>query len=287
MADDDIHDDINPAAQEKLIAVSKHMVRYILSVAQAPGALISRKRLQDSFREAKRVQNASRLTFAMLIDEVNKILLDIYGYKLVGVPGKAESDPSSFNRQDEIGSAKASHFVLLNVMPSIPELLDLNLRRSEDRYNEVVNDNEYRAELLGRSVASSAPLDADQVIVMDGILSVVLCIVLLSRNNIIHQELVQQLASFGIAIDGTKIPIVDKTIDELLKQFEKSDYLIKNIEHNDVEGELITYRIGRRTRTEFSLDSLVVMISHFMDKTTEELPHLKNQLKKVIGDAYS
>lgn len=303
MSQNEYEEDSRIAAEEygddKTVVVSRKVVRFILSNCESQNTIIARGRLQNVAKEYANQENCTRIPFSTLLSEVNNILEDIYGYKLIGLPPKVGTNmgPSqnvgnstsntSDNNKDDKTTTKASRFILLNVMKSIPELDETLLDQSSSLYKSVLGDENGVQENLNSSDTVGSTLSTHHDLVFKGLLTVVICIIVFSRNNILQQELFQFLESYGVPTDGSKIPILNWNIDEFIKTLDRKEYVVKIEQNSDVEGNITSYRIGRRTQWEFGIDALVEMMRQVLELDASQIPQLKEDIKKNIGDSYT
>lgn len=297
--EEDSRIDIEEYIDDKTTLVARKVVRFILSSCESQNTIVAKGRLQNAAKEYAHQENCARIPFNTLISEVNNILEDIYGYNLVGLPpklganvgasqntGTNNSNPNG-NHKDEKSVTKASRFILLNTMRNVPELDDLLLDQSSSLYRSVLLDENYTQENLNSSGTVGNTLGTQQDLVFKGLLTVVICIVVFSKNNILQQELFQYLESYGVPTDGSKIPILNWTIDEFVKTLDRREYVVRTEQNSDVEGNITSYRIGRRTQQAFDLDALVEMMRQVLGLDANQNPLLKEDIKKNIGDAYA
>lgn len=266
---DSIYDD-NSDVDTKAVAVARRVVRFLLSRTESQSTIISKNALQNVIRDISRQENCERVPFDVLIQQVSKILEDVFGYELQRLADGGNS------------TSKAQRYILLNTLKPLPGVNELLIDMSQRAYEHYVAMDQ-------NSTPCRNTLDNDlhdEDLAFKGVLSVVLCIILFSKNHILQQELLSHLESFGIPIDGTKIPILNCTIDELLKTMDKREYLSKIQDSSDIQGETISYRIGKRTQSEFGLDSLVLLVQSVMGLSKDQYPSLKDDIAKNIADSY-
>ncbi|AQZ15940.1 NSE3 (YDR288W) [Zygosaccharomyces parabailii] len=276
-------------ATNRAVLVARKVVRFVLSASESQNVVFGKTRLQTVAKDASQQENCPRIQFAQLLNQVNSILKDIYGYELVGLPPRQTSVARASPRkagEDKIGS-KASRFILLNIMPLLPELEELRSEQCSSLYKGFLfNRDHFEDNLNGIRTIESA-LETHQDLVFKGLLTVILSIILFSKNNILQQELFKLLESYGVPTDGTRIPVLDWTIDELMKSLDRKEYVLKLEENSEVEGDVTSYRIGRRTQLEFSIDALVEMVRQVLGLDDGLLARLKEDIKKNIGDSYT
>ncbi|CCD24055.1 Smc5-Smc6 complex subunit NSE3 NDAI_0C03950 [Naumovozyma dairenensis CBS 421] len=287
--------------QNKTNTVAIMAVRYLLSSAESQNTIITQSKLKTVLRDIYSQQKISNIPFNKVFAEINNILGDVYGYELKGLPSKIvnnnvtnsnnNSNKNPGNRTKEVEEAlgyRATCYILVNKMPYLKNFDEFKLLQSIRTYEDLVVDGQYVGDDVGLENLNTLEnkLSVDQDLVFKGLLSVILCIVLFSKNNILHQELLSALEKFGVPTDGTKIPILKWSIDDLMKNLEKKEYLVKLEEKSDIEGSLILYRIGRRTQAEFGLDSLLMLVQEIMNLDGPEAEGLKEDIQKSIGDAY-
>ena len=275
----------------KLVIVARSAVRFLLSLKESYNNVITRTRLQNVIKEVSRRENCPRFTFKQIYEVINLILMDIYGYTLHALPPKPNFQKN--NKLDDSNEDKkghrAEHFILLNKLPDAPNFNEFKLLQNIHVYDETVIDEEYMGNdmSLPSNNTLENKLSVDQDTVMHGLIGVTLIIILFSKNNILHQELMNKLNTFGVPTDGTKIPILNWTIEEFLKMLERREYIIKLEEKSDLEEESILYRIGRRTQAEFTLENLTAMVREITGLDSQQAPSLIDDIKLSIGDAYN
>lgn len=300
------NDNIDDQEQSSIIndkneIIARHAVRFILSSSESQNTIISRTRLMNVIREATIKENGSSVQFLLMFPLINKILDDVYGLKLQGLNAKStiskertqvgsnsNDTPEGVAETQDTGH-RGQYFILLNNLPYIRQLEEFKLEQISDTYRTLIQDGEYLGNSLEveSSNTVNSKLYTDQDLVLKGLISLVLSIVLFSKNNILFQELLQYLSSFGVPIDGSKIPIIDIDVESLLKVLERREYLLKLEENSETEGKTILYRIGRRAQVEFDLDSLTRLVQEIMGLDESESKSLKEDIRKVIGDSYN
>ncbi|GAV56148.1 hypothetical protein ZYGR_0BA00540 [Zygosaccharomyces rouxii] len=297
--EEDSRIDFEEFGDDKTVVVSRKVVRFILSNCESQNTIIAKGRLQNVAKEYANQENCTRIPFSTLLSEVNSILEDIYGYNLVGLPPKAgtnmvasqnvgnNTSNANINNKDDKSGTKASRFILLNTMKNISELDEVLLDQSASLYKDVLRDENYVQENFNSSSTVGNTLSTHQDLIFKGLLTVVICIIVFSKNNILQQELFQYLESYGVPTDGSKIPILNWNIDEFVKTLDKREYVVRMEQNSDIEGNITSYRIGRRTQQEFDIDALVEMMRQVLGLDANQNPHLKEDIKKNIGDSYA
>ncbi|CCE63305.1 hypothetical protein TPHA_0E02130 [Tetrapisispora phaffii CBS 4417] len=304
----------DPTATDiKIVHIAHAMIRYILSVATNTNTVITRSRLQDKIRDLKIKENAPNVKFELIFERINAILLDVYGYKLIGYQSSSshqhtensngetntESNAKEGSDADEIEnknvvSDKFAHrsnsFILINNLKYVHSFESFISLQKSLQYRKTIVDGEYIGN--DNDQPASQTLDnsigTDKLLAMNGILAIVISMIAFSKNNILHNELTGYLQQFGIPIDDTaNIPILEMKFSELLKVFVKREYVAKIEENSSMEGDIVTYRLGRRTKAEFPIKSLVSMVQTILNIPNEQLPNLKKDIIKNIGDTYS
>lgn len=275
----------------KLVLVARSAIRFLLSQAESSNTVITRTRLLNVIKEVSRRENCPRYTFKQVYEVINLILMDIYGYTLYALPPKPNfqkgNNKPNGSSEDKTGH-KADHFILLNKLPNAPNFNEFKLLQNIRIYDETVINEEYMGNdmSLPSNNTLENKLSVDQDTIMHGLIGVTLTIILFSKNNILHQELMNRLNTFGVPTDGTRIPILNWTIEEFLKMLERSEYIIKLEEKSDLEEESILYRVGRRTQAEFTLENLTAMVREITGLDSQQAPSLMDDIKLTIGDAY-
>ncbi|CAI4058776.1 Smc5-Smc6 complex subunit NSE3 SKDI_04G4990 [Saccharomyces kudriavzevii IFO 1802] len=276
--------------------VARKAVRYVLSRAESQNSIITRNKLLSVIHDTAQEENAVKLSFGVMFMDINAILDNVYGFQLIGLPSKnnistgGNSSNNNTNKSiDEPLGHRAQRFILLNNAPYLKNLDDFKLLQSVRTYDQLIVNGEYVGDDIGLESTNTleSKLSTDQDLVYKGVLSVVLCVIFFSKNNILHQELIKYLETFGIPSDGSKIPILNTPIEDLIKTLEKREYIAKLEEKSDTDGEVISYRIGRRTQAEFGLKSLEVLVQEIMGLEEDQSKSLHDDIVKSIGDSYS
>lgn len=303
-SDSDLTEDLAALKTIKENPVARKVVRYILSRGESQNSIITRTKLQSVIHDAAQEENVTKLSFSKMFMDINTILDNIYGFQLTGLPSKnsistggnnnnttaTNNNNTSANKlMDEPLGHRSQRFILLNNAPYLKSFDDFKLLQSIRTYEELVVNGEYVGDDIGLESSNTleSKLSTDQDLAYKGILTVILCIIFFSKNNILHQELIKILETFGIPSDGSKIPILNSTIDDLIKALERREYIIKLEEKSDTDGEVISYRIGRRTQAEFGLGSLEILVQEIMGLEEEQARSLRDDIVKSVGDSYS
>lgn len=295
-SDVDLTEDLAVAKIVKENPVARKMVRYILSRGESQNSIITRNKLQSVIHEAAREENIAKPSFSKMFMDINAILYNVYGFELQGLPSKnnmnAGGNGSNSNTNKSMPEPlghRAQKFILLNNVPHSKNFDDFKILQSAHTYEELIVNGEYIGDDIasGTSNTLESKLSTDRDLVYKGVLSVILCIVFFSKNNILHQELIKFLETFGIPSDGSKIAILNITIEDLIKSLEKREYIVRLEEKSDTDGEVISYRIGRRTQAELGLESLEKLVQEIMGLEKEQTKSLHDDIIKSIGDSYS
>lgn len=302
--------DSEPEDNEKLRAVAKHVVRHVLSLSESQSTIISRAKLSTLIREVS-AENNRVARFNVVYNEMNALLLDTFGYRLWGLPSKSQKNPktkrkpgaSSRDLTPETANVdlentalpdlgdKAQFFMLVSSLSTAPRpFRELLMQEGSSLYEKRIVDESYIGDdptLLPRD-AYEVAVSTDQDLVARGLTSVVLTLVLFSRNNILHQELIQNMQKFGVSGEGQSIPVLNLTLSEFLKALVKREYLQQLEEHSsDGAQDVIFYRLGRRAQVEFDKKSLLTMCCEIMQVDAVQLPNLEKSIEMSIGDAYA
>ncbi|CCC70731.1 hypothetical protein NCAS_0F02470 [Naumovozyma castellii] len=278
----------------KKVIVARKAVRYILSTAESQNTIISDAKLKKTLAEMYKEENVGKtISFNTMFIEINKILGDVYGYELKGLQAKIAANATKSTQSKskdliEFIDSRAKHFILLNKMPYLNNFDEFKLLQSIRTYEDLIVNGEYVGDDMGLESSNTleSKLNVDQDLVFKGLLSVVLCAIIFSKNNILHQELLTHLEKFGVPTDGNRIPVINWNIDELMKILERREYVTKMEEKSDVAGEVILYRIGRRTQVEFDLDSLTALVKEVTGLDGPQAEGIREDVKKSVGDAY-
>lgn len=284
-------DSVDIYGTSKIVVVARAAIRFLLSQTEASNNVITRQRLQTVIKEASKRENSPAFQFKKLYEIINMILMDVYRYHLHALPPKlnpqkVNANPTNANK-DKSGF-RADHFILIKKLPHAQSFDEFKLLQNISMYDEKIVNEEYIGDdmSLPSNNTLENQLSVDQDTVMQGLLGVTLTIILFSKNNILHEELMLKLKSFGVPIDGTRIPIIDLTIGEFIKTIEKGEYIVKIEEKSDLEADSILYRIGRRTQVEFTLENLTGMIREITGLDEKQAPTLMEDIQLSIGDAY-
>lgn len=277
------------ATSNKLTLVAGKLVRFVMSVTESQNTIISKGRLQKRIKEITEREQCGSVSLIKVLKKTDEMLNDIYGYTLQGLPlrGSTASD-RQVSTQEQPGS-RGQYYILLDNKKPISALDDFVFSQEVNNYVHAIQDGQYIGNKLDLEVSNTlaSKLKCDSDIAVKGLLSVVLCVIFFSNNHAIQQELYEHLEKFGIPTDGSNIPIVDITILELLRLFEKQEYIARNVEHSGAELEVEIYRIGRRTKAEFPAESLVHFVRVLMGIAEEQAPNLKQDIERNIADSYA
>ncbi|SMN20824.1 similar to Saccharomyces cerevisiae YDR288W NSE3 Essential subunit of the Mms21-Smc5-Smc6 complex [Maudiozyma saulgeensis] len=303
------------AVESKIAIITIRLTRYILAHSESQNTIISRDKLLKTLRDFYKEENCRPVVFAVIFDQVNQVLSETYGYELRGIEAKSKTakgkaqdnsgsmtqgggDPSSISGTTVTDAAtpslgaKATHFILLNKLAYLSHFENFKLDQTIGLYNDTIDQDEYIGDDMSRSNVNTleSRLGVDQEMALQGITCLFLCIILFSKNNILHQEIIVYLSKFGIPVDGTEIPIIGMSLDDFIKHIEKKEYIVKleekptgNDNSSNMTGITI-YRIGRRTKYEFDVSSLVKMLEQIMGITVDNT--LLEDIKKSVGNAY-
>ncbi|CDO93669.1 unnamed protein product [Kluyveromyces dobzhanskii CBS 2104] len=284
--------------------IGNSMLRYVLAQceSQTGNTVISRSKMTQKLKDINDEENTKPVPFSAIYSYIDSKLSEIYGYHLFGIPAKKTDKKRPFSEtqgdgpEDEepsMGDAKfrGQYFVLLRRdMGPVPRRYhQFILDHTSTAYEKRVHDMTY----IGKeySVSSSYTPDNeignDTELALKGITAITLCIVLLSKNNILETELSKQHEKFGISTDGHQIPIIDMTHRDLLCLLVRNNYLTKTVEKvNDVGQELAIYSIGKRTLVEFPKESLVKLCQETLQLEDNQLELIENTVNLLAGDAY-
>ncbi|QLG70506.1 hypothetical protein HG535_0A04460 [Zygotorulaspora mrakii] len=253
--------DVDP----KTAAVVRRTVRFILASIESQLTVISKNRLQNVVRDISQQENSSRIPFNDLVRSASELLEDVFGYELRRLGTRSEK------------------FIVLNTLKPLPRLNEFIIKLCENtKTDSFAHDSEH----ISPKTNCLNSTFHDQDLAFKGVLTVTLCTVLFSKNHILQQELLEHLSSFGIPTDGSKIPVINCTIDELLKTLDRREYLYRVQDSADIQGETVFYRIGRRTQLEFDLDSLVLLVRSVMGLAEDQHSTLREDIARNIADSY-
>ncbi|CCK70997.1 Smc5-Smc6 complex subunit NSE3 KNAG_0F03350 [Huiozyma naganishii CBS 8797] len=283
MSDEEFSSD---SGNDKIALTARKVVRFLLSNAEASNGIVTKSRLQVVVRTvSEQLNNDRKIPMRVIIEHVNGILWDVYGFRLLGIPPRGESSTAQPALADP---SKADHFLLVNKLPWRKHFDEFKLSQVSSTYDKLIVDGEYVGGEMSLSDATAAgtKLGVDEDLVCKGLTAVALSIILFSRNNIVQRELLHHLSEFGIPIDGTRIPILEWSIDEFLRWLERREYVVRAQDKTDLEGSSTLYRTGRRTQTEFPLPSLVQLVRETMALTPEQAATLEDDIRQSVADAY-
>lgn len=308
---EDEYQEESSMGSDKVTIVAMRLTRFVLSQCESQNTIITRDKLVQNFREFNKEENSKGVTFDKAYTKMNDILSDTFGYNIVSIdpkktnkPGKKEiNKPDNKNPEGKVNKtedskpnklgSRGTHFILLNVLPYMKYFEQFKMDQSIMLYNETIDQEEYIGgdmDESSRNVLENR-FSSDQIQVQRGLTCLFICIILLSKNNILHQEMTMHLSRFGIPTDGTHIPIIDMSLEELTKILDKKEYIMKLEERSqgdnsgNANGNAITiYRIGRRTKHEFTVDALVHMVEETMGIQADDT--LRKEIEKTVGDSY-
>ncbi|QLL33434.1 hypothetical protein HG536_0E03450 [Torulaspora globosa] len=282
-------DELQGGTPNKTTLVAGKLVRFIMSVAESQNTTISRSRLQKRAKEISEKEECGSVSFNEVLKEVNRMLGDIYGYELKNLPPRSVNLTGRQAATQDQSASKPQHYILLDNKRPMTNLDDLIFSQQVNNYMQMIQDGQYIGGRLNYETTHTLnnKLGCDSDIALKGLLCIILCVVLFSKNHVLQQELCEHLESFGVATDGSNIPIVNLSFPELLRLFEKQEYLIKEVERSGPELDVEIYRIGRRTQVEFPLESLVHLVMDLMSVTDEQAPGLRQDIERNIADSYA
>lgn len=284
--EDGSNDVLNP----KYKAISSSTIRFVLSQS----TIITKSKLSKVIKGATNSENTSSIKFDDIFNEMNRILDHIYGYKLVGVNSRQNKDsdthnePNSSNRSDK--DSKSTNFILLNNLEIPEHYKSFIMKQTESLFKTRIVNNSYvgnHPSIISEPTIENKVL-TDRILVLNGIICIIICIVLFSKNNILHEEMTAHLLTFGIPINGNKIPILDISLEELLNNLVKFQYIIK-IEETSLNNEdiVIFYRIGKRAQLEFDKQSIINLSQNLLGVDSIHSEYLNESIDMSIGDSYS
>ncbi|CEP63776.1 Smc5-Smc6 complex subunit NSE3 LALA0_S09e02256g [Lachancea lanzarotensis] len=265
-----------------LQAVSRGVVRHILALCENESDVISRAKLTTLIRDVSKNQTTRKFRFSDVFWSVDRMLQDTFGYELVGLRAKsADSDGTK---------DKAQTFTLVTTLHALPaEFAALLIREGRSMYGSRVVGDQYVGDdpmvLSETAVRESVSTDSD--LVAQGLTLVILTIVLLSKNNLLLDELVESLESFGVFNDGRQIPGLGITLEAFLKRLVKREYIYRKEERTtDGATEVVSFRIGRKAQLEFPKSALIEACREIMQLPVEQIERLTLSIDLSVGDAY-
>ncbi|SCU86846.1 LAMI_0D03818g1_1 [Lachancea mirantina] len=292
----------NSSNNDKVTRVAVSATRSVLSLAESQSAIISRNRLATIFKEigdSVRLKPSGR--FDRCFNELNSLLDETYGLKLQGLSEKrantggsgtttAKSMTQASNDSENISvTSRAQHFLLVSTLPRGPAAFEtLLFKETSQIYDGCVTDGEYTGDLFDNVALNdvSQQFSTDVKLAMQGLTLVVIVLVLLSKNNILHNELLAHLATFGVPTDGQRIPILEIPVDEFLKRLDKQEYITSTQERaQDGSETVVMYRLGRRAQLEFDKQALV-SVCRDLFRGSQDQDNLEEMINSSIGDAY-
>ncbi|SCV03346.1 LAME_0H09692g1_1 [Lachancea meyersii CBS 8951] len=275
-------DNFDPDADSALSAVSRSVVRHILALCESQSNMIAKTRLANIIRDVAKKETIHRAQFSKVYQSVNKILIETFGYQLVGLQPK--------NSPAHLAADKVQTFMLVTAVAEPPAAYQaLLVQEASDMYGSRVMDDHYVGNELQALSETNAQrsVSTDRNLAMQGLTLLVLMLVLLSKNNLLLQELIEGLASFGVPNDGRRIPVVDLTLEDFLKHLVKREYLHR-VEENTADGmaDVILFRVGRKAQVEFDKSALIETCREIMQLSPEQTDRLKLSIDLNVGDAY-
>lgn len=120
---------------------------------------------------------------------------------------------------------------------------------------------------------------------------------LLSHNNLLHTELARHLRAFGVPADGTPIPVLQCSLELLLRRLERSGYIAR---HEEAGGEaapaaaaapdalpgerVVVYRVGPRSAAEFGAAGLARLLQTLMGVAGDAAETVAREVLQMCGD---
>ncbi|SCU87969.1 LADA_0E07360g1_1 [Lachancea dasiensis] len=266
-----------------LAMVTRGVVRHLMSLSESQSNVFSRTKLTTLVREAASKETSRKLRFAVVFAQINEILSTTFGYELVGVHTKTMAPGWTPDR--------AQLFMLVSKMPTPPPSFEaLLLQEASQMYESRMVGDEYVGDDLGTISESGMhnAVSTDAHLVAQGLTLAVLTIVLLSKNNVHQEELKEAMVEFGVHSENFRLPVLDLTLDEFLKNLVKQEYL-RCTEETAQDGVrlAVIYGIGRRTQVEFDKASLLGACTEIMELDPVRAAQLEPILELSIGDAYT
>lgn len=284
---------------DQLKSVISSTARFVLSQSeyQVRSTIITKTKFINSVRELGALENVTNLKYASIFYEVNLLLQDIYGFKLIGVRSKKTKAKNISGDSQENTSAnnlppldlefKAERFILISVLPVPGPIASYAIQNARTLY--LAQDcNNYNPD----PHLSVSDFSTSQQLIFHGIMATVLCIIFFSKNNCLEQELLAALSKFGIPIDGNNINILNIKIEDILAQMVRLEYIQTNIPAAQSSSvtpiqESVFYSIDRRTQLEFPPEALLNMCKEFLGLYDSALESLSAYIGLSIGDSYS
>ncbi|AAS50246.1 AAL120Cp [Eremothecium gossypii ATCC 10895] len=280
-----------------------NVVRFVLSQceSQVRSTVLTKTRFTNAARDIAAAENITTTKYAKIFDEANAVLEEVYGFRLVGIPNKksasnkasrtgdaeaADGDPGSTPITD-LGF-KGDRFILCSTIKAPPAYMQMVLDQSRQLYVKRLGSGQYEPGTETDHTLTSQ-FDTDQILALQGIMAVVICIILFSKNNALEQELLTHLAKFGIPTDGYAVPIINMRIQDVLSYMVRLEYIQRTAPAASETGALdsIFYSVDRRTQVEFPQESLVEMCQRLLGLEQTAVQSLRESIALSIGDAYS
>lgn len=286
------------------------MIRYVLAQteSQTRNTVISRAKMLQQLKEISEEERQKNIALSQLYDYIDSKLKEVYGYHLFGLEAKNNARLSSKKRKHSSEEPEENRFDLQSIKDVTSKGHSFVLVRSgstsslPQRYSQFLLDQTaslYQSKVIDDVYIGSeytanyhATLDngmgTDGQLALHGIIALTICIVILSKNNILETELVEYYEKFGIPCDGHEIPIINITVSELLNLLVRNNYLSRYSERSrDLAQEIVTYKVGKRTQVEFPRQSLLTMCQRFLGLPEDQLGPLRKTIEIFAADSYS
>ena len=305
--DEEYSSEQSPEINSKLDNVAYRLVGFILSSTEQGNSVLGRAKLQKAIKQYASNENVVRCPMSDVLLKVNQILDDTYGFELIGVStNKTTSQADQSGRSTPIAiadstksikSSDINYFVLRNKLKPITAVENFKIELAKEAYEtflskELGENEDYNSD--GENIIPQSQINATlssdyeikDSLVLKGILSVMLCIILFSKNNLLERDLYEELKNFGIS-ENNPIPLLDMSIDSVLRIFVNQQYIDKRDQNTETGNVITTYHIGRRTKYEFDFDSVVLLVKEIMDIDVTKEERLKRDVKRALADSYS
>ncbi|KAG7195909.1 uncharacterized protein KQ657_002294 [Scheffersomyces spartinae] len=198
-----------------------------------------------------------------LIEAINQQLKRIFGLQLV-----------------ETGSGTGQYIVLKHLDDVSNEILG-------DLWQQEVNqslENELVFKLVGTESKTTTPLTNPELI-KTGVFTLVICLLVVSENNLQESELLSKLQLFGISNNlNDRNQVLNMNYKELIIDMIRKQYLSKRA--NTVHGTTNTsetYTLGSRALMEIPSDKMLLLVKTIYG---DKFPDVEEKVVKTIGRAY-
>ncbi|GMM59001.1 Smc5-Smc6 complex subunit [Maudiozyma humilis] len=266
------------------LAAPARLCQHILSSTQSRSTpLLPRERLVRTVRELNReLGTGTRTPFAAVYDSANALLRSAYGYELTPVQPLT---PTPNATATSAHPSRAAQFILRNALPPQPRLAAMQRAQTA---------------AMHRDSAEDAAADPSLEHTLRGLTALIVSLTLLSHNNLLHTELARHLRAFGVPADGTPIPVLQCSLEQLLRRLERSGYIARHEEGSGAGGEaapaaaaapdalpgerVVVYRVGPRSAAEFGAAGLARLLQTLMGVAGDAADAVAREVLQMCGD---